>query len=112
MQMTDEQNKVAAELFAPTEDPREGKTILTVRFDVERLELLHPTKPGKGKYRRPYKGLSLLRYVEDESAKTPTRGSYVRCGLTVRSSDGRLWYGTMKKGTDEVKLRLAPKEKW
>lgn len=112
MQMTDEQNKLATELFAPTEDPREGKTILTVRFDVKTLELLHPTKPGKSKYRRVYKGLSLLRYVEDEAARTPTNGHYTRRGLTVRSKDGRLWYGTMRKDTDEVKLRLAPKDKW
>lgn len=109
MQLTDEQNALAAQLFAPAEDKREGKTRLTVRFDPKKLELLRPVKYNKSPNRTLYKGLTLLRYFEGP-ATTPTGGRYTRRAITVRSKDGRLWYGTLKGGTDVVKLRLAPKE--
>jgi hypothetical protein len=83
-------------------DDREGKTRLTVRFDPSTLTLSAPT--GR---RTKLPGATLLHYVE-EPAQTPTGGRYTRRALTVRTSDGRKWFGTMKNGTDIVKLRLAP----
>lgn len=84
------------------EDDREGKTRLTVRFDPSTLTLSAPT--GR---RTKLPGATLLHYIE-APAQTPTGGRYTKRALTVRTSDGRKWFGTMKNGTDVVKLRLAP----
>lgn len=106
--LTDEQKSQLVELFSPEEDKREGKTRLTVRFDPATLSVYR----GDSKYRTAgtkLRGATVLRYVE-EPARTPTGGRYTRRGITVRTSDGRRWYGTLKAGTDVVKLRLAPKD--
>lgn len=107
IQMSPEQEKVAAELFAtvPVVDSREGKTRLTVRFDPENLRLYR----SNPKRRTPFPGLTLLRYQESP-ARTPSGGRYTRRALTVRTRDGRKWWGNVKKDTDIVILRLAPKE--
>jgi len=102
IQMTPEQEAVARALFDPEPDKREGKTRLTVRFNSTTLKI---SKASGNRW--ALKGAVVLRYVE-EPATTPTGGRYTRRALTVRTSDGRRWFGTLKNGTDVVKLRLAP----
>lgn len=94
---------MAKELFALGADPREGKTRLTVRFRNVEGEPLGVYRPGKG--RRVKAGI-VLHYVE-APAKTPTGGRYIRRAMTVRTPDGKRWWGTLKNGSDIVRLRLA-----
>ena len=100
MNMTKEQEKLAQELFAPTADPREGKTRLTVRFIRDEVAVV---KPSRG---RRVKAGTVLHYVE-KPAVTPTGGRYQKRAMTVKTKDGRKWYGTMRNGSDIVRLRLA-----
>lgn len=110
LQMTREQEDLAFKLFGTWKpDPREGKTKLTVRFDPETQELFKGPIPGKRPRRVPLRGAFVLRYAET-TALTPTNGRYTRRSLTVRTKDGRRWYGLVKRDTDVVKLRLAPPE--
>lgn len=102
MEMTPEQEKLAVELFGTgNNDPREGEDRLTVRFDPDKLAVYR----AKG-HRKPVPGLILLHYKETPSV-TPTGGHYTARRLTVRTRDGKKWWGTVKHGTDIVKLRLA-----
>jgi hypothetical protein len=100
-------------------DPSERKDRLTVRFSVlldgngkgePRFELYK----GDSKRNTPgnrLEGATVTRYIVDEGARTPTGGKYTRRGITVRTRDGRTWYGTIRKDSDVVKLRLAKEEK-
>lgn len=108
LQMTKTQEDLAFKLFGTwTPDKREGKTLLTVRFDVETHELFKGPVSGKRPRRVPLRDAVVLRYAET-TAVTPTGGRYTRRALTVRTRDGRRWYGLIRRGTDVVKLRLAP----
>ena len=102
MNMTKEQEKLAKQLFAPAADPREGKTRLTVRFrwDGDAPRVYRPTKG------RRVKAGVVTHYIE-APAKTPSGGRWTRRAMTVRTADGRKWYGTLKNGSDIVRLRLA-----
>jgi len=110
-EMTTEETKVAEVLFssAPvteSKSPRPRADRLVVRFDPQTLTLY----PGDAVRRRyPLRGALVLQYKEGP-ARTPTGGVYTRRGLTVRTKDGKRWYGTVKNDTDVVKLRLAPIE--
>jgi hypothetical protein len=103
IQMTKEQEKLAKQLFSPTADPREGKTRLTVRFLADEIAVV---RPNRG---RRVKAGVVLHYVE-KPAVTPSGGKYIRRAMTVKTSDGRKWFGTLKNGSDIVRLRLAPVE--
>jgi PAS domain-containing protein len=104
MNFTAKQVKLA-QVFGVKPDSEEGKTRLTVRFDPNQLRLYRADLT----YRKALPGATLLRFIE-EPAQTPTGGRYTRRAITVRTRDGRLWYGTVKTGTDIVRLRLAPTE--
>jgi hypothetical protein len=102
MKMTKEQNKLAKELFAPTADPREGKTRLTVRFLMEgdRLSVVRPTMGRRVK-------VGVVTHYVEKPAVTPTGGRYTKRAMTVKTKDGRKWFGTLKNGSNIVRLRLA-----
>lgn len=110
-EMTEEEKETAATLFASAPDKREGKTRLTVRFspNTHKFYYHYDGKDGKPAPMVKRVNITLLRY-EEKPALTPTGGRYIRRSLIARTKDGRKWYGTLKNGTNVVKLRLAPKE--
>lgn len=100
LQMTDEQHRIARSLFSPVVGSKDDR--LFIRFNPRTGRI------SKGEGRRwPLQGAVLLHYVE-KPAVTPTGGRYTARRMTIRTADGRKWVGTMKKGTDSVKLRPAP----
>lgn len=103
--MTEDEKRVAVTLFGSEDADREGKDRLTIRFNPETLTFYKPF----GYRRTKLKGMTLLRYAES-TALTPTGGRYTARRLKVRSKDGRLWWGTLKTGTEVVRLRLADSE--
>lgn len=107
-ELTEEEKKLAGALFSQTDRPPphvgEGDTHLTVRFD--------PSRPGAiyyGPHERVRRiripGATVLRFVVDASARTPTGGRWIKQSLLVRTEDGRKWTGTVKAGTDVVILK-------
>lgn len=106
--LTKDEETLAAELFKVADvDPREGKTLLTVRFDPTRPDVVF-YGPHLRRNKIVYRGATVLRYMEDASARTPTGGRYTRRQLTVRV-DGRTWQGYLpheRRGTDVVHLHL------
>jgi len=106
--MTTEEEKTAAELFAPGDRPPphkgEGDTHLTVRFDNTRPDTIY-YGPHLRERRVRIPGATVLRYILDTSARTPTGGRYVKQSLMVRTGDGKRWTGTLRQGTDVVILK-------
>lgn len=95
----------------------ERKDRLTVRFVVflpekgePRFELYREGTKRNTPGNRLH-GATVTRYIVDEGARTPTGGKYVRRGITVKTADSKTWYGTIRKDSDVVKLRLAKEEK-
>lgn len=74
---------------------------LTVRFDCHNVAALISRGPNAGK---PIG--TVLEYVEADR-KTPTGGDYKSRKFTLRTPDGRKWYGTVPKDSDIVRCRLA-----
>lgn len=101
--MTSDENKIAVDLFG-TDETNGTKNRLVIRFDTS----THQVNKGYGR-RTPLHGAVLLHYTETP-AVTPTGGHYMARRLTVRTADGRRWVGTMKHGTDVVRLRPEPKK--
>lgn len=106
VQFTEKQSRLAkvfqyAEPKEKRDDREERDDRLVVRFDQERMRVYRADL----KYRKPLPGATLLHYVETP-ATTPTGGRYTARRLTVRTADGRKWVGTLKNGTDVVRLRL------
>ena len=99
--MSPTEEKVATELFGTGEVERKDR--LVIRFDTENHKILKPS--GR---RTPLHGAVLLHYTETP-AKTPSGGRYTARRLTVRTADGKRWVGSMKNGTDVVRLRPEPK---
>jgi hypothetical protein len=129
MDMTDEQQAIASELFAcdkpvcqycgadcsegrswdggelytcpPCADARAER--LVVRFDPNRL--LFWSSEAKSRQERNCLPATILHYKEG-IALTPTGGRYRYQRMTVRIA-GRVWIGQTKNGTDVVRLRPA-----
>lgn len=97
--MTANESKTALNLFGDT-DPSDR---LVIRFDTE----THRINKASGR-RTPLHGATLIHYTETP-AQTPTGGRYMARRMTVRTADGRRWVGSMKNGTDVVRLRPEPK---
>jgi hypothetical protein len=97
----------------------EKKDRLTVRFvaipdENEQGEWRFFLYKGDSKRNSPgniVPGATVTRYIVDEAARTPSGGKYTRRGITVRTQDGRTWYGTVRRESDVVNLRLAKEEK-
>jgi hypothetical protein len=98
--MTTKESKTALDLFGDTQ-PSDR---LVIRFDTENHRINKPS--GR---RTPLHGAVLIHYTETP-AQTPTGGRYMARRLTVRTADGRRWVGSMKNGTDVVRLRPEPKK--
>lgn len=107
-EMTDAEQELAANLFEVNENAQDKDGVrLTVRFDTETLKVYHANmrREGKRQYKRPYRGVTVLRYVETEGARTPTGGKYTRRNVLLRLPDGQKWMGTLRKDSDLVTLR-------
>ena len=104
--MTDEEQAVAKELFTPDEvDPREGRTLLTVRFNPLTLKVYYG--PHERKSKIVHRGVTLLRFGRVIARTTPTGGAVHRWELVVRYDD-RVWKGYLphpKQKTDVVILK-------
>jgi hypothetical protein len=82
---------------------------LIIRFDPR----THKIYRGDSKYRTAgtiLRGATLVQYVENPGNRTPTGGKFTSRRMTITYL-GRRWVGQMKKGTDVVRLRPAPKGK-
>ncbi len=84
-----------------TQAKRDSSRRLTVRFDTDRVEALVARGRNAGQ-----KIGTVLHYVE-EPRKTPTGGRYTARQFTLRTPGGDLWFGTLPKDSDIVKLRPA-----
>lgn len=80
---------------------------LEVRFDPEEMAFWPSTTMRKTKTNRLR--ATVLHFVDNEAARTPTGGKFRAIRFTVRI-DGRKWFGQVKKGTDIVRLRPADDE--
>lgn len=74
---------------------------LVVRFDTVSARAFIAQGPNKGK---PIG--TVLHYIETPR-KTPTGGRYVAKQFTLRTPNGRKWFGTMKSDSDIVRCRPA-----
>lgn len=111
--MTAEEKAMASELFQSSDMPPphkgEGDTHLTVRFDSSMPNAVY-YGPHARKIKVRIPGATVLRFIVDSSAKTPTGGKYIRQTVWVRTSDGRKWRGQAKSGTDVIILRRIKDE--
>lgn len=78
-----------------------------VRFDPEQMAFWPKDVQRKTKTNRM--GATILHYVDNPAARTPTGGKFRAIRFTVRI-DGRKWVGQVKKDTDIVRLRPADDE--
>ena len=99
MEMTNEQQAIASELFTP--EPSEERLI--VRFDPNRL-LFWKAEAGR-RFKKNALPATILHYKEG-IARTPTGGRYRYQRMTVRIG-GKVWIGQTKNSTDVVRLRPA-----
>lgn len=72
---------------------------ILVRFDVDKVEAQVPRGPNAGKR------IGTVTHFVERPAETPTGGKYTSRKFRVTMPGGRVWYGTVKKGTNLVKLR-------
>lgn len=80
-----------------------------VRFDPDSLTIWPVTVTRRTKTNRIR--ATMLHYVDNPVNRTPTGGKFRSQRFTIRThDDNRVWYGTVKKGTDIVRLRPADDE--
>lgn len=77
---------------------------LEIRFDPETLNMWPVTAKRRTNTNRI--NAVVLHYREAPSF-TPTGGRFTSRRFTVRTADGRKWFGQTKNGTDVVRLRLV-----
>lgn len=102
--VTDHDEPRGNEPMAETEAPADR---LVIRFDPKTLTIWPGDAKRKAKNNR-LKGAVVTEFVE-RPTQTPTGGRYTSQRFTVRYQ-GKKWYGTVKNGTDVVRLRLADEE--
>lgn len=96
-----------------TQDPRPATARLTVRFDAETLAV-YPEETKRIRATNRIPNSTVTHYSRNDGARMPTRsrkpgaigGKYTREAFTV-VIDGEKWWGTVKQGTDIVRLRPA-----
>lgn len=76
---------------------------LTVYFDADAVKAYTVTPKGR---RSLHRAGTVLYYVE-APRKTPTGGRYVARQFTLRTPDGKKWWGTLKKNSSIVRCRPA-----
>jgi hypothetical protein len=94
-----------ADVFGPEPELTDR---LTVRFDPKTLGLWPETVRTRSRRNR-LKKAHVVEYVENPAARTPSGGKYTSRRFTV-IIEGVRWYGTVKNGTDIVRLRRADSE--